>query len=453
MNIKQFFKEHIKLSHKKHIENHKNMRKFRKFQIETKLEHDRLVQQQRALSRELRFYRRQRNSAKEQELHQKLEETQEKLSEIHLKMQVGNRNSEDLNHYYSRIRYSRIFVLIFNLLLWFLLFRFGGVQIGLKIVILFFALASSLGSLFEMLFLLRIRERILKPIDKLKDGVDEISKGNYLVQVKTDTNNEVGNLIEAFNKMAQKLYEAEALKAEYENNRKTLIANISHDLKTPITSVQGYIEAIAEQDDLSEEKLKKYLKIIYNNTAYINKLIDDLFLFSKLDMQKLDFHFEEVSIRPFFFDLMEEQRLDFEEKNITFTFSDELSCERIVKLDAKRFCQIMHNLLDNAVKYGQQTELTIDAKLYESGDNICVDLRDNGEGIEEEQLEQIFNRFYRVDKERTKDFSSTGLGLAIAKELAQAHGGDITVQSSKGTGTCFTVSIPYIIPFSNKECF
>ncbi len=130
----------------------------------------------------------------------------------------------------------------------------------------------------ELFFLGHLEKKIINPIAKLKKGVEEIAQGNYEVRIEPDVLNDITLLVASFNDMARKLHESEKMKAGYEKKRKDLLANISHDLKTPMTSIQGYIEAILERPDLSREDSQKYLQIIYRNTAYMNKLIDDLFL-------------------------------------------------------------------------------------------------------------------------------------------------------------------------------
>lgn len=349
---------------------------------------------------------------------------------------------EDFEQYYKHIYRTRPLILILNLAFWFLLFWFGGVGIGLKIAILIFALATTAGSLYELAFSVKVKARILRPVEKLVEGVSEIAKGNYNVSVCIDAPSEISSLITAFNEMARKLGESERLKAEYEENRKALIANISHDLKTPITSIQGYIEVLTSGENISPEKTETYLNVILNNTTYMNRLIDDLFLFAKLDMQKLDFHFDELKVSPLIDDMMEEFKLDLQEKELSFEFVNALACNPTVKLDAKRFYQVIHNMIDNSVKYGSKEKLEIKSKLYEADGFVCLDISDNGPGISEGNLPHIFERFYRADAVRTKDLSSTGLGLAIARELIHAHGGEITVLSRLAEGTCFTISIP-----------
>jgi signal transduction histidine kinase len=354
--------------------------------------------------------------------------------------------NEDFKRYYAHVHRTRYIFFAVNLLLWGALFVLSGPATGFKIMILVMALITSAGNLFELFFLLGVRNRILNPVESLKRGVAEIMKGNYTVVVDPNTHSEVSDLIDAFNDMAHKLYEDEQLKEEYERNRKLLIANISHDLKTPITSVQGYVEAIVDQPDMTPDKLRKYLTIIHNNARYMNRLIDDLFLFTKLDMQKLDFDFAITEMRRYMADLMEEFRLELTENRVELQYADDLQNETHARIDPKRLHQVVRNIVDNAVKYGPAEGLRIAARLYAQGESLCLDLRDNGPGIQEDQMGRVFERFYRVDAERTKDMESTGLGLAIAKELIAAHGGNIDVAGGDGGGTRFTIALPIAEP-------
>jgi signal transduction histidine kinase len=340
--------------------------------------------------------------------------------------------------YHRWFRYARPAVLLFNLIILYLLFSWAGFK-GVGIC---FAVLIIVKEILQFIFLLRLEKRIITPIEELRKGVDEVAGGNYDVRVECHIPNDLGLLIASFNEMAQKLQQGEKMKIEYEENRKTLIANISHDLKTPITSIQGYIEALLEGSAQSPEKRDKYLKIIHHNVDYLNRLIDDLFLFSKLDMQKLDFYFEKVCIRKYFNDLMEEYQLELVEHQIQFEFNDELMDDPSVSLDAKRFYQAINNIVRNAVGHGPEQGLLIKVKLYRRDHWIAIDIGDNGPGIPQDKLPYIFDRFYRIDTERSKDYKGTGLGLAITKELVQAHGGEVAVASRNDGGTCFTIMLP-----------
>ncbi len=341
-------------------------------------------------------------------------------------------------HYHRRVKYFRPLIILFNLFLWFLIIRYTGIgTLGIVIAVLI-----SIAGIYEIFFLKHLEKQVFNPIDKLKQGVEQIAKGNYQVQVECDVFNDLTLLVASFNEMARRLQESEKLKIQYETNRKTLIANISHDLKTPITAIQGYIEALSERTDLSEAEHRKYLQIIYNNTTYMNRLIDDLFLFSKLDLEKLELQLEILPVRRFMNDVMEEFRLELEDKGIRFDYSDRMTVDCRVKIDRKRVHQAIRNIIGNAVKYGAGQALVVGAVLERADDRIRIELYDNGPGIAADKLPFVFERFYRIDSERTKDELSTGLGLAIARELVEAHGGRIRAVSQLGRGSCFTIELP-----------
>lgn len=389
----------------------------------------------------MEFYREQQNFCKNSQRRRPNFDDPEfwkRHHELHHHRKEFMKARREIEHIHKHLRFQPLFILSLNLILWYLLFHFFGFHI---MAIIGAALIGTSG-FFQMFFLRRLEKRVLNPIDKLKQGVEEIAKGNYDVKVESDVFNDITMLVASFNDMAQKLKENEKIKADYEENRKALLASISHDLKTPITSIQGYIEAISDKKDIDHEEMKRYLEIIYRNSNYMNKLIDDLFLFSKLDMQKLEFQFEEITISNFMDDLMEEIKFELDEKSIGFGYEDRLKSIYMVNIDRKRLYQTFRNVIGNAVKYGQVDGLLIHVALYGGENCVYVEISDNGPGIPEEKLPFIFNRFYRVDAERTKDIMSTGLGLAIARELVEAHGGSISVSSTMGKGSTFTIMLP-----------
>ena len=341
----------------------------------------------------------------------------------------------DLSH--RSLKFLRPVFLLVIILLIYLMFQFPANKVFMILFSLFIV-----NQVVHLIWLTHLEKRIFKPISQLQDGVKEIANGNYSVNLDNTTSNEIGFLIDSFNDMAGKLQENETLKQEYEENRKTLIANISHDLKTPIAAIQGYIEAIQDGVVTSPEKMDQYLQIINKNTVYINRLIDDLFLFSKLDMHQLEFQMESLPIRAFMADLMTEFSFELQEKGLNFQYSDDTEDDYCVLLDRKRIHQAIRNIIGNAVKYSSPANLRLETRLYKKEEFICLDIRDNGPGIQADKLHRIFDRFYRIDSERTKDLMSTGLGLSIAKELLNAHGGKILVESVVEEGSCFTLALP-----------
>ncbi|MEN6463091.1 MAG: HAMP domain-containing sensor histidine kinase [Syntrophomonas sp.] len=345
---------------------------------------------------------------------------------------------DEFHRLHKSFRFLRPMFLVFNVIIVYLLFRWAG----LKVIGISIAALIVCKEIIQLFFLGRLEKRVLKPIDKLQNGFVEIARGNYDVSIDPCCQNEFGQLIRSFNEMSYKLRESEKTNLEYEENRKNLIANISHDLKTPITSIQGYIEMIMDNELVQPDKINKYLKTIYNNTNYMNKLIDDLFLFSKLDIDKVDFNYEIINVRAFMGDLMDELRFELEEINAEFIYQDKMDQDSSVSIDGKRVHQAIKNILGNAVKYGPETDLKISVELFRKDDTACLSITDNGPGIAQEKLPYIFDRFYRIDNERSKDLMSTGLGLAISKELIEAQGGKIMVSSFEETGSCFTLCFP-----------
>jgi signal transduction histidine kinase len=345
---------------------------------------------------------------------------------------------KEFRRLHQSFRFLRPMFLLLNVIIIFLLFRSAGLKvIGISIITLIIC-----KELIQIFFLGRLEKRVLKPIEQLQNGFIEIARGNFNVTIDTGSKNEFGQLIRSFNEMAYKLSESEKTNLEYEENRKNLMANISHDLKTPITSIQGYIEMIMDNDLVQPNKMNQYLKTIYNNTSYMNKLIDDLFLFSKLDIDKVNFNCEIMNVRAFMSDLMEELKFELEEIDSEFIYLDKMLQDYYVSIDGKRVHQAIKNIIGNAVKFGPETGLKLCVELYRQDDTVCLSITDNGPGIASEKLPYIFDRFYRIDNERSKDFMSTGLGLAIAKELIEAQGGKILVSSSEATGSCFTICFP-----------
>ncbi|MGL4654544.1 MAG: sensor histidine kinase [Sarcina sp.] len=289
----------------------------------------------------------------------------------------------------------------------------------------------------------KFNKKIIIPVKALKDGVLKVSSGDYSVRVENNIRNEIGTLIDEFNAMTKKLEENEILKLEYEKNRKDLIANISHDLKTPITSISGYIDLIHDGQVCDKDKLNKYLDVVKNNCDYMNNLIDDLFLFSKLDMQRVKFDFNNINISYYLDDIMEEFGFIFAEDNQSFNYKNTLEKTELVKLDSKTMYRTIRNIIGNARKYGGEN-LKVDVTVTKNNNFVSISIKDNGPGIEKEHLKNIFERFYRVDKERTKNLMSTGLGLAISKEIVDAHNGTIEAFSELSKGSEFIIKLPIL---------
>lgn len=352
---------------------------------------------------------------------------------------------EKMRRLHRSVRFLKPLFILFNIIIIYLLFRWTG----MKAVGIIFAVFICVKEIIQWVVYRRMERLIFKPMDELDKGFQAIAQGNYDVAINESNGNEFNVLVVSFNKMAAELRDSESRNQEYEKNRKAMIANISHDLKTPITSILGYIEMILDEELVDTEKRNKYLKIIYSNSQYMNRLIDDLFLFSRLDMDKMDFNYEVVNVRAYMNDLMSEFIFDFTEKGMVLEYYDLLDNELNIQIDRKRIYQSINNIISNAIKYGPGATLKLLVELSNDDHYVSITISDNGKGIDPDMTPYIFDRFYRIDRERSKDLTSTGLGLAISKELIEAQGGKISVSSVLGNGTCFSISIPIFV--SGKE--
>ncbi|MCM1988262.1 HAMP domain-containing sensor histidine kinase [Oceanirhabdus seepicola] len=282
---------------------------------------------------------------------------------------------------------------------------------------------------------------IIKPLRKLEEGANNIKEGNLDFELKTKSNNEIGRVIQSFETMRCELKKSVEQQIQYEENRKELISSISHDLKTPITSIKGYVEGIMDGVANSEEKLEKYLQVIYNKSEDMDQLINDLFLFSRLDLNRLPFEMDEIHIYRFMEDCINELRLEYSKQNIIINYNNNINFNTKVIMDSQKIKRVIFNIVQNAIKFMNKDEKVLMIELREE-EKINIRIKDNGIGIEKEQLSLIFDKFYRVDEARNTKAGGTGLGLAIAKQIVEAHKGEIWAESvlEEGTSICFTLS-------------
>ncbi|MGE5704640.1 MAG: ATP-binding protein [Clostridia bacterium] len=287
-----------------------------------------------------------------------------------------------------------------------------------------------------------VSRSIIKPLTSLRKATERISKGDLRFQVLPASKDEIGALCNEFEHMRQKLNESIELQLQYEENRKELISNISHDLKTPITSIIGYVEGIRDGVADSPAKMGKYLDTISRKARDMDLLIDDLFLFSKLDLKRLPFTFEQVELVAYLRDYVEELQFDLEEKGIRVTFRADSDSPVPVIADREKLKRVVANIFNNSVKYLNKQEKCIEVVVStDSPQWATVRISDNGSGIESEALPYIFERFYRAEQSRNSTTGGSGLGLAIVKQMVTEHGGEIwaTSEPGKGTSICFTL--------------
>lgn len=226
-----------------------------------------------------------------------------------------------------------------------------------------------------------------------------------------------------------------------DNLKRDLVANVSHELKTPITSIKGFIETLSEGSIDDPLRAKRYLEIISKQTDRLIAIIEDLLSLSRLE-QKADANeiiYEETEIRPIINSAVEDYEFKARDKNIGIS----VVCDELLKANVNKLLieQAVDNLLDNAIKYSEQNKsIEIGARIIDG--SLLIQVKDEGFGIAPEHISRLFERFYRVDKSRSRDEGGTGLGLAIVKHIAQVHNGIVEVESAPGKGSVFTIKIP-----------
>jgi len=297
-----------------------------------------------------------------------------------------------------------------------------------------------LGLIIAMIIILSkiLSDGILKPLGELNTAAERISDGDLDFEMTYKENDELGKLCIEFDRMRLKLKDSLDKQGKYENSRKLLLASISHDLRTPLTSIKGYIEALQDGIVTDEEAKDRYMNIIVDKTNKLNTLIDDLFIYSKMELG--EFQIELMTIPSDF--LMEGLLMPkiSEYADAPFEFKLDKSFPMVLlDVDEKRISQVIDNVIHNATKY---TNNYIDVRVKTKADYLQIFIEDDGCGIPKDELPFIFDQFYKVEKSRNSSVQGTGLGLAITKRLVTAHGGRISVKSIEDEGTTFKIELP-----------
>jgi signal transduction histidine kinase len=277
---------------------------------------------------------------------------------------------------------------------------------------------------------------LTKRLQRVARSVADFKSGNFSRRISIRSNDEIGDLAEAFNRMADRIAEDMERLKQTDRLRRELVANVSHDLRSPFASIQGYVETILMKvDSLSREELKKYLETIMNDSRALNRLIDELFELSKLDAKQVQPNPEAFSLS----ELAQDVVLKFkpQAENLKVRLKAEIPhmlC--MVEADITMIERVLSNLVENALKF-TGIEGSVELRLSDHDGKVRVSVIDTGGGIPEAEIPQIFNRFYRVDKSRSRKVPGSGLGLAIAQKIMELHHSAIQVRSETGKGSTF----------------
>lgn len=283
---------------------------------------------------------------------------------------------------------------------------------------------------------------IVRPLRQLEQGSRRIAEGDLNFRLESRVRNEVGGVIRSYEKMRGELQRSIDAQLALEENRKELISNISHDLKTPLTSIKGYVEGIRVGVADDPEKLKKYIDVIHAKTLDMDRMIDDLFLLSKLDLEQERFYLETVPLESFYRQTVSELQMECERAGVRLTSDYEAGQEDVVTMDIQKMKRVMQNLVGNSIKFMDKEEPYVHVHFGRHSENWIVAVTDNGPGMGPNELERIFDRFYRVDANRNQNVAGSGLGLAIVKQIIANHGGTIHARSEPGQSMTVMISIP-----------
>ena len=282
-------------------------------------------------------------------------------------------------------------------------------------------------------------------IGMIKEGVDRIAQGDFQTEILVKGNDEFAIIAENLNKMMGEISELMDNEREVERSKNQLITNVAHDLRTPLTSIIGYMELLVNGNNIPEETRDKYLKVAYNKSLRLQKLIEDLFGFTKLNYGKIAMNIAKVDIVKLMAQLLEEFYPNFMENSLEYSL-ESTENQVMIEADGDLLARLFDNLINNAIKYGKDGK-KVSVVIRKVDDIVHVAVINYGKVIPKEDIDKVFNKFYRVEQSRSVNTGGTGLGLAIAKNIAMMHGGDIVVQTDL-YGTIFdvTLSVNY-----NKE--
>ena len=301
--------------------------------------------------------------------------------------------------------------------------------------------AIVIGLLISVLLSLLLAKTMVTPIQKLTRAAEKVAAGDFSESVENPAADEIGVLTRTFNDMADQLENNIEELRNAEQMRREFVANVSHELRTPVTSIRSYAETLNDAGGaIDAETQKHFLDVIVGESDRMTKIVQDLLLLSRFDAGSLKFDFAAFSFEKSIRDVFDAQLLEAQQHHHDFRLSLDGNLPEI-RGDRSRIEQVLMNMISNAIKYthdGGRIRVTAGVK----GEEVFCTVRDNGVGIPKEDVDRVFERFYRVDKARSRESGGTGLGLSIAYEIVQRHQGTIKVESQKGKGTTITVRLP-----------
>ncbi len=337
------------------------------------------------------------------------------------------------------------------------LYFISGIRAALTTsLIIYMSIAIILILLLTSLLLtMWLGRSFFRPINQLNIAMQHIKDGNFDFVLPTDVKEkgEIGAMYRNYEDMRLRLKESADEKIEREKQNKELISNISHDLKTPITAIKGYSQGLLEGVADNPEKQMKYIKIINSKANDMNNLINELTLYSSIDNNRIPYNFTKINVADYFGDCIDEIGADLESKSIKLNYSNLIAPDTVIVADAEQIKRVINNIVNNSVKYLGRDDGTgqIDIRLLDEIDSVRVEIEDNGKGIAQSDIPNIFDRFYRTDSSRNSKQGGSGIGLSIVKKIIEDHGGYIWATSHEGEGTCMHFVLRKYVEFADTS--
>lgn len=281
-----------------------------------------------------------------------------------------------------------------------------------------------------------VRRRLVAPLQQVEEGVRSIAEGAVSARVAVDPTAmpEAKGVVTAVNALADKVATDIADVHRLERVRSEFIGNVSHELRTPIFSVQGYLETLLDGAADDPEVSRQFLEKAYSNALRLNSLLNDLIDLSRIESGEMRMSFRYFNVVELLHDLLQTMEIRATQRKVTLHLENASTANISVYADRERLTQVLTNLIDNAIKYNvPEGSVHVGAEIRTDG--VVVHVTDTGIGIPGEHVQRIFERFYRVDKDRSRAVGGTGLGLAIVKHILEAHHANVQVTSDVGRGT------------------
>lgn len=276
---------------------------------------------------------------------------------------------------------------------------------------------------------------VMRPLAKMQVAARNITEGNLDFELKQESKDELGSLCKDLEAMRKQLKDTAEERVKFDQENKELISNISHDLKTPVTTIKGYAEGILDGVADTPEKIDKYVRTIYNKASEMDLLINELTFYTKIDTNRIPYNFSTIFVNGYFNDCAEDLAMELEPAGVEFDYFNYVEEDVKVIADREQIKRVVHNIVNNSIKYMDKKKAKINLRIKDVGDFVQVELEDNGKGIAAKDLPNIFDRFFRSDTSRNSSKGGSGIGLSIVKKIIEEHGGKIWATSKENTGT------------------